>query len=400
MDHYEINARWQELAVVVSGKEVPAVYVPRAVDMANPLSGPRELACRLFELAKLEHVLALEYLYAYFSVKSPQDAGVVPNSELWKELTFIRNRLLTTAISEMHHLRWVNQLLWQLYDRFSHVFEARVGPSLCLPQAIPDGSARDAILVGFEDKPEEQRVQFLERVKSRRFFQTKPKLLRLGEIKDTAQRYGLEYLTRAGGPARRLLLTVPRRRPALRDLIPATLDDFIAVEEPSGGIDGQYAVITATLRQPKCPDAFFQLASRIVTDGEDHYNHFRDVALLLKTNGWADAKGGRGGNTPYLREGLRLAKVTDEAVEPAVKLYEKILEDLFVAYEEGDIHKDRFSVADARHRMQDLSKVAESLATRKADPVGIPFFDIANNWTRKQGTKLPISCPVKDDRSS
>ena len=75
MDHYEINQRWEELAIVLGGTETPAVYLPRSADLANPFGSPDELAGKLSQLATLEHVLALEYLYAFYTVKAPEETA-------------------------------------------------------------------------------------------------------------------------------------------------------------------------------------------------------------------------------------------------------------------------------------------------------------------------------------
>ena len=119
MDHYEINQRWEELSIVLGGKESPAVYLPRSADLANPFDSPEELAARISQLATLEHVLALEYLYAYFSIKAPEEAtaALAAWPHLRDDVTFIRHFVLLIAVGEMLHLRWANQLLWELADR-------------------------------------------------------------------------------------------------------------------------------------------------------------------------------------------------------------------------------------------------------------------------------------------
>jgi uncharacterized protein (DUF2236 family) len=62
-------------------------------------------------LCKLEQTVALEYLYALYSVK---DAPQVTGKNLKDAVTFVRHELLAIAVSEMRHLRWANQLIWEL----------------------------------------------------------------------------------------------------------------------------------------------------------------------------------------------------------------------------------------------------------------------------------------------
>jgi hypothetical protein len=281
-------------------------------------------------------------------------------------------------------------MLWMLYDSESGLIRKRLGPSLRLPTSIPDGSVRVALAIGYEDDPAAQAGNLKEALKKGRILETRPGLMKLGDVPEE-ERYGLEYLDRGGGPPRREELLVPRRRRALRSLDKETLDDFIAVEEPSGGIDGQYTTVTATLRLgARYPDALAQLASRIVTDGEDHYNHFRDIALVLKDNGW-DESLEHLRSKPGTKDGLREVEIREAG--KANTLYRKILTDLSTAYREGDVRGDRFKIAEARKLMADLEAEAETLAGDPADPKGIPFFDIADKWAKSQGSDLPDSCP-------
>ena len=115
MDHYEINQRWQELNIVLLGKEISNIFRPRIADLANPFGSPDELADNLEILAGIEHVLVLEYLYAYFSLENPKNLPKNPKwSTLAEDLTFAQHELLMVVVSEMRHLRWANQLLWEL----------------------------------------------------------------------------------------------------------------------------------------------------------------------------------------------------------------------------------------------------------------------------------------------
>ena len=132
MDHYQINERWQELSIVLTGKEISNIFEPREIETKNALATPDLLAEKLVELATLEHVLALEYLYARYSILNPKRART---QELREDLTFIYHELLLIAVSEMRHLRWVNQLLWEL-DHLN-LTSKRFGPSLDVSQRVP-----------------------------------------------------------------------------------------------------------------------------------------------------------------------------------------------------------------------------------------------------------------------
>jgi hypothetical protein len=296
MDHYEINQRWQELAIVVGGKETPSVYEPRSPNSANPFGSPDELAANIQGLAPLEHVLALEYLYAYFSVKSPAEAEAETAHwpTLTDDVTFIRHFIQLVAVGEMQHLRWANQLLWEMVE--ARLIKPGVfNPSLGVAEMIPNSAA---------------------------------------------------------GP--------PRNR-ALRPLTPASLADFVAVEMPSGTIEGQYARVTATLRLKDYPDSLFQLASRIVNDGTEHYQRFRDIGLILSQYPTE--------NPPYLRA-VTVGTEKNPQVKAAMNLYRAILDDLRHAYTTGRV-PDLQNIIDARKCMVELNTLADDLA---GHGVGIPFF--------------------------
>jgi hypothetical protein len=101
--HYQINTAWTSLAFVIEGRENSGVY-------AQPFATPADLAKELVGLCELEHVVMLEYLYAYFSMKPPADLFGVRSDEI----SFVRHEIFSVIVSEMRHLRWANQLLWSL----------------------------------------------------------------------------------------------------------------------------------------------------------------------------------------------------------------------------------------------------------------------------------------------
>jgi Ferritin-like len=224
LDHYEINERWQDLAIVLQGREIVSIYQPEQPGSANPLPTPDDLASKLAKLATLEHAVALEYLYARYSLKHPD---TLPAGTLKEDLTFVRHEILLVAVSEMRHMRWANQLIWTL--EHDGLLTKKVGPSLGVAPQVP--------VADDKSRP--------------------PQLPR---AKDTA-------------------LTRPT---ALRPLLPEVLQDFISVEQPSGFLDGQYAQVLATLREDKYPGTLEQLAARIVADGMEHFSRFREVQAVLR----------------------------------------------------------------------------------------------------------------------
>jgi hypothetical protein len=295
MDHYEINQRWQDLSPVLMGKEISRVFVPPTQELGNPFSSPDELAQKLRELAALEHTLALEYLYARYSLKR-QDQ--VTNATLRDDLIFVRHEMLLIAVSEMRHLRWDNQIIWEL-DHAKRLTN-NPGPALDLAVNIPSVDAN-------------------------------------------------------GRPTTR-----PR---ALRPLTESVLADFIAVEQPSGFLEGQYSRVVATLRQPTYNAPLLQIAERIVADGVQHFSRFREINVVLRAYfGTA--------NPPYLRNTLAPALPTDQEGQAARNLYGQILANLRAAYVKGDM-EDARRIAEARQLMFDLGDVADALANRNR---GVPYF--------------------------
>ncbi len=120
-DPYEINLHWEELDFVLQGQETSGTFKPDREDL-NEDPYP-DLAALIHDLshnlARFEFSLAMEYLYAFFSLRAPDD--VSPEQErdwpgLTNDLRAARQLILSVAISEMTHLRWVNQTLWTLHD--------------------------------------------------------------------------------------------------------------------------------------------------------------------------------------------------------------------------------------------------------------------------------------------
>jgi rubrerythrin len=257
------------------------------METANPFTTTDELAGELVKLCQLEHALALEYLYAMYSVKDPAKAA---GQALNDAVTFVRHEILGIAVSEMRHLRWANQLIWELDH--AGLTTKKFGPSLARAVRVPTATG---------DRPSE-----------------------------------------------------------LRLLTQNVLNDFIAVEKPSGTLDGAYARVLATLRQTKYPEALEQLAERILADGMQHFTRFREIQRVL-------APFATGDSPAYLQKLVKASRAQGKA---ATDLYRTILTDLESAYESGDM-EDAAKIADARTTMFKLKDAADALANAGK---GVPYF--------------------------
>lgn len=289
-----------------AAQAVAPVPEPKA-ETAQPFASPEELARVIAEqLAPLELSLALEYLYAHFSLRQPEEIDARRWPELREDISVIRRRLLMISISEMSHLRWANQILWEMHR---HGLIAEYQPAVTPATRIPRPHDGEPILVG-------------------------------------------------------------SRPSALRPLTPNVLADFIAVEQPSGFIDGAYARVVTTLKQPEYPAHLYQLAVRIDTDGVDHFSRLQEAARIFGRYDVPDMP------HPYLRD-LRLGTV--EETSAALDLYDSILEGVQQGF--ASVHAGQYSTAEqdqicARDLMTKLQAESEALAHRG---IGVPYFELALN---------------------
>src|SRR5262245_1658965 len=300
MDHYQINRTWQVLNIVINNTEIGDSWQPMLMERAAPYDSPAELAKALSEdLAPLELTLALEYLYARFSLKAPEECPV-EMPLMADDMMFARHVVLSLAAAEMEHIRAANEILWLLH-------EAKL-----IPDFKPVLSPALFVRVSQDGKPR------------------------------------------------------PRQ---LRRLEHATLDDFIAVERPSGYINGAYAKAIATLRQPLYPKDILQISERIVADGTQHFEQFRDLSEVLRAYDGTDAKGEP--VYPYLRP----VKVGSPAeAKDGLDLFNTILGELDLGYRNMSQRKYTQAgqhVRNAREAMDKLLDVGDRLAAAK---IGIPFW--------------------------
>ncbi len=115
LDHYQINQLWEQLPFVVEGREIGATYSPPMEEIAQPYPSAEAMIRDLRKtMAPTELTLALEYLYALFSLKSPEEAKGSPWTSMAGDVLAARQIVMLVAAGEMTHLRWANQLLWGL----------------------------------------------------------------------------------------------------------------------------------------------------------------------------------------------------------------------------------------------------------------------------------------------
>jgi rubrerythrin len=113
------------------------VYTPEEAANAEPFATEKNLVDKLHELAAMEHALALEYLYARYSVITDSSLA---KPELLPHAEYVAHELLMIASSEMMHLRWANQLLWELrHNRPGAESEAEPEPELRIAHVVPYG---------------------------------------------------------------------------------------------------------------------------------------------------------------------------------------------------------------------------------------------------------------------
>ncbi|MEP0873925.1 hypothetical protein NDA01_29900 [Trichocoleus desertorum AS-A10] len=275
----------------------------------QPYASPLEVAQILRdELIPLELTLSLEYLYAYFSIQHPEDI-LTPDKRfptLIEDLSLVRRSLLLISASEMTHYRWAHQLLWSLHAE--GLVDDAFTPVITLSPQIPRPTAHGPVEQGFRDR-------------------------------------------------------------ALRPFSPDVLADLIAVERPSGYIDGAYARVVRTLRSPEYPERLYELAAKIDADGMGHYSKLLDIKRVLAKYVQSDSI------STYLRD-LRLG--TTSETHDALESYKAILVDVQKTYTSmyrGEFRAATITVDRAHDYMTLLQEQGEWLARQG---LGIPFFGDAN----------------------
>jgi hypothetical protein len=139
-DQYQINQAWEALPFVVGNREVGASFPAPA---AGPAPGPgypdmADLIDALEnQLGPVELTLVAEYLYAYSSLRAPDEIDRDRWPDLPDQLTWARQAIRIVAVSEMSHLRWSNQILWTLDDLGLFPDGRHYRPVVQLAETIP-----------------------------------------------------------------------------------------------------------------------------------------------------------------------------------------------------------------------------------------------------------------------
>ena len=361
-DHFQINGAWQDLSIVLEGREISSLYIPASIDSSNPFASPSELAAHLRDnLGPLEIALTFEYLYAGFSLISEAQAKKHNLEMLTGAVMLAHERILLVAASEMQHLRWVNQMLWGLFQA-KLISDKEFVPVLIPATQIPTTSvvmpdARQSMRIAGKSKTDSTTTVDRFIAEERTF-----------DSQKSAIPQAKPALPSAAGrtPPHKLDNTRPAM---LRPLTPDVLEEFIAVEHPSAYIDGAYSQVIATLRLPQYPPHMVELALRIASDGTQHETRFREIKAALSP--FFD-------DPIYLRKNFREGTKTEarSAAAPLQTIKEN-LRGAYVAAANNQFGSSVDKVTKAREAMNQLLQVAQGLAETKN--IGIPFFKLWND---------------------
>lgn len=106
----QMIAGWERLPVVTDDTErqsgVVMLWTPRRPQKPEPTS-LEDIAGQLTHLAKVEHAVCVQFLYAHYSVNLPRD-GDAAEAEALRRVAVDMMRL---AREEMQHMRWVHDAL-------------------------------------------------------------------------------------------------------------------------------------------------------------------------------------------------------------------------------------------------------------------------------------------------
>lgn len=110
ISEHKMIGDWERLPAVFGGVERPYIEVeaPKRLRDEDILDRDAVLMA-LRELATVEHGLMVEYLYAYYSIDQNALTG-----RAGERLRSAAETVLSVAVDEMRHLRWVNEMLLAL----------------------------------------------------------------------------------------------------------------------------------------------------------------------------------------------------------------------------------------------------------------------------------------------
>lgn len=113
LNHVEIMNDWEQLSPIFEMAEADR-FTPSAVHRLpdDDVLSRDEIKRRLRYLATVEHGLMVEYLYAHYSVDAPR---VLDSNDVDTRTRHdVARSVLSVAIDEMRHFRWVNEILREL----------------------------------------------------------------------------------------------------------------------------------------------------------------------------------------------------------------------------------------------------------------------------------------------
>lgn len=112
LDYADLMVDWEQLRPVLNGRECGQSYTPEPGPVEEGYWDKAEIIEELTYAASIEHALAVQYLYAYYSINAPTTA---PDQNTGKaEVVNIYNAaqiVFNIAVDEMRHLRWANEAL-------------------------------------------------------------------------------------------------------------------------------------------------------------------------------------------------------------------------------------------------------------------------------------------------
>jgi hypothetical protein len=266
------------------------------------------------------------------TVPSPRQLFHYEINERWQELHFVVNRREITTPYKANDLSGT-----PLLDRATLLAHLRyaAGVELAVAQEYlsaayslkADNDASLGAVAGLRDDVRATRAELMR--------------IGIGEMRHTrAVNDVIRALMDPGtfAPALRVALLLPEVSPGVprpvapKAATPAAIDDFIAIEAPSAGVDGLYFDILATLQSPPADVAPFaadewrESISSVIAEGEDHYQTFLDIKEWL---------------SPY-DPGMYLRSVNPARPQPGQADHDKLqtayrglLEGLYSGYQKG-----------------------------------------------------------------
>ncbi|WP_462203105.1 ferritin-like domain-containing protein [Frankia sp. CcWB3] len=110
LDYPEMLPAWNDLAVVLDGRETGGGAPPPPPEPATDELTRDEVLAELNYLATVEHALSMEYLFAHYSLDAPR---LLPDDadEHTRRVHAAATEVFSIAVDEMRHLRWVNEAL-------------------------------------------------------------------------------------------------------------------------------------------------------------------------------------------------------------------------------------------------------------------------------------------------